>query len=87
MELSYDPEKNQANIAKHGVSFEQVHEIEWKDAVILADDRRDYGEERYTVYAMLGGRLHVLVFTPRGEMLRPISFRKANAQERRRYDQ
>lgn len=56
-------------------------------AQIIPDDRRDYGEARLWAVAPIGGRLHVLTFTMRGEAMRAISLRKANARERRRYEQ
>jgi uncharacterized protein len=34
---------------------------------------------------LIGGRLHVLAFTMRGEVLRAISLRKANSREVKRY--
>jgi hypothetical protein len=45
----------------------------------------DYGEPRLLVMALLDGRLHAAVVTPRGEDLRVISFRKANRREVRLY--
>lgn len=29
---TYDDLKNSRNIEKHGISFEVIHQIEWKDA-------------------------------------------------------
>ena len=54
-------------------------------ALVVADHRRVYGEERFQAVAPIGGRLHVLVFTMRGDTLRAISLRKANAREVKRY--
>jgi uncharacterized DUF497 family protein len=53
---------------------------------IIPDLRRDYGEARYWAVGPIGGRLHVLAFTMRGQVLRAISLRKANERERRRYE-
>ncbi|WP_413469058.1 BrnT family toxin [Pseudomonas lactis] len=35
----------------------------------------------------IGDRLHVVVFTPRGDAVHVISFRKANKREVKNYDQ
>ncbi|HEY1453964.1 MAG TPA: BrnT family toxin [Roseiarcus sp.] len=51
----------------------------------VEDDRRDYGERRLRVMALLGPRLHVAVVTVRGDAMRVISFRKANSREIKGY--
>jgi len=57
----------------------------------LRDERVDYGEDRWIALGCIGGRLHFLVYTLRGEgpgeSIRIISLRKANARERRVYDE
>jgi hypothetical protein len=85
MAVTFDPEKNARNIAERGLSFERVVELEWDTALIVEDTRSDYGEPRLLVMALLDGRLHAAVVTPRGEDLRVISFRKANRREVRLY--
>lgn len=85
MKQPYDIAKNQENIAKHGVSFDDVAGFEWDNSITRADDRRNYGEDRFISYGMLNNRLHVLVWTQRNGNVRPISFRKANAREREFY--
>ena len=87
MKFEWDEVKRQANLKKHGVDFIVAARImsrgtEWKH-----DGRRDYGENRYLVYGVDGGRLHVVVFSTRGEVVRIISVRKANKRERREYEQ
>jgi uncharacterized DUF497 family protein len=51
------------------------------------DDRYDYGEDRTQTLGLIGGRLHMLVFTMRGDVLRAISLRKANRREAKLYDE
>ena len=41
----------------------------------------EYGEIRLRILALLDGRLHAAVVTPRGRDLRVISFRKASMKE------
>jgi uncharacterized DUF497 family protein len=86
MKIEYDEAKNLANIKKHGVSFERVVELDWGNAIILEDDRFDYGEIRNMGYAMLENRLHILIWTMRSDVIRPISFRKSNSRERKFYE-
>ena len=79
--------KSLANLAKHGLRFEQAAEWDWESAITTPDTRFEYGEARFITYAKRAGRLHVLVWTPREEGVRPISFRKPNMRERRFYEE
>ncbi|MCY3879896.1 MAG: BrnT family toxin [Rhodobacteraceae bacterium] len=51
----------------------------------VGDDRRDYGEARFITIGFLDGEMVVLVWTPRDDVYRIISMRKANERERRLY--
>jgi uncharacterized protein len=81
----WDEEKRAANLRKHGADFALVERFDFAGAVIITDDRRDYGETRYRAFGAVGKRLYALVFTRRGDRIRIISLRKANAREIRRY--
>jgi uncharacterized DUF497 family protein len=85
MPIEFDAAKNATNIAKHGVDFEMVDAFEWDTAVVVEDTRREYGETRLIALGYIGDRLHVLAFTIRDGNIRPISLRKANSREIRRY--
>ncbi len=86
MALTFDPDKNARNIAERGLSFELAADLEWQTALVVEDTRRDYGEKRLRVLALLGDRLHATVVTHRGGTdLRVISFRKASRKEQRLY--
>ena len=79
MNFEWDIAKNISNIEKHGVDFETVNEFGWSDAVIV---RSSYaGEARFEAYGYLGNRVHVVVYTPRGNNRRIISMRRANVKE------
>jgi uncharacterized DUF497 family protein len=86
MRITYDPEKNQRNIQERGLSFDEVENLDWGTALILKDERRDYGEERYRVLGQIGERLYAVVFTPREDEMRVISFRRANRREEVLYE-
>ena len=87
MNIEFDTAKDEANMAKHGVSLALAAEIEWTDVLCAPDSRRDYGELREIGFAVIAQRLYVVVFVQRGEVMRVISLRKANAREGKMYDQ
>lgn len=85
--LEWDTAKDEANIAKHGVSLALAEAIEWDQGIAMVDDRKDYGETRYIAYAPIEDRVFVVVYTLRGQVTRVISLRKANKREVKRYVQ
>ena len=87
MNIEFDAAKDEANVEKHGVSLALAAEIEWTDVLCAPDSRRDYGELREIGFAVIAQRLYVVVFVQRGEVMRIISLRKANAREGKMYDQ
>lgn len=87
MEIEFDPAKNEANITLRGLSFEMAIRFDFDGALILVDDRHDYGEVRYQAVGLIDGQLYFLVFTVRGRKVRVISLRLANRKEKAIYDQ
>ncbi len=87
MGYEYDTQKSARNRqdASRGFGFGHAGGFDWKTSVTVADDRKDYSEPRYISYGLIDGRLHVLVWTPRGNKKRIISLRKANKKERGLY--
>ncbi len=83
MAIIFDEEKLAANLAKHGVSFQRVSELNLE--VVIEDRRRNYGEPRYRGFGLLDWIPHCLAFTYRGADLRVISFRRAHLKEYRRH--
>ncbi len=47
MDFEWDEAKNQQNIAKHGIDFENAKHIFDKPVLLRLDDRRNYGENRF----------------------------------------
>ena len=84
--ISFDPRKNQRNIAQRGLPFNLVEEFEWDSALVVEDTRRDYGERRFQALGLIMGRLHALVFTPRAGRVHVISLRKENRREVKLYE-
>lgn len=85
MEVTYDLAKNARNIAERGLSFDQAANFDFAGALLVTDDRRDYGEVRIQAIGRVGERVLVFVQTSTG--IRVISFRKANKREVSRYEQ
>ncbi len=67
-----------SNYAKHGVTLEAARDV-FKDpfAIEQIDDRKNYGEERFIIIGMASGRLLVVAYTMKGEIIRIISARGA----------
>lgn len=85
MKISYDNAKNTRNITERGLPFDMVADLDWSQAVIVEDDRRDYGERRFRVFGHIDERLYAAVVTFRGDAVHVISLRKANSREVKRY--
>lgn len=82
----WDERKNEENLLKHGLSFDDAHGVFSGPCLTFEDTRFDYDEERYITFGFLEGRLVVIAHTPRGENTRIISMRKANDRERQAYE-
>ncbi len=89
MNVTFDPAKDAANVATHGVSLTEAAGFEWGSAVVWPDTRRDYGEARMVALGYIGLRIMALVFVDRPPEKpterRIISLRKANSREVKRY--
>jgi uncharacterized protein len=87
MEFEWHEAKRRQNLKEHKVDLASVEQFEFESALIIPDDREDYGEERYQALGFIGMSLHMLVFTWRDEKLRVISLRRAEPMERKLYAQ
>jgi uncharacterized protein len=85
--FEFDPNKNQLNFDKHGLSLSLAAELDWDDALLWVDERRDYGETRVLALAPRDSILYYVAFVDRGRVRRVISLRRANRREVRRYVQ
>lgn len=85
MDVEFDPAKDVANVAKHGLSLAEFPGFDAAPAV-TTDDRYDYGETRYRAYGRVEGVPHCLVYTVVPAGIRLISFRRAHEKEMRRYE-
>ncbi|MCC5659556.1 BrnT family toxin [Nostoc sp. XA010] len=86
MKFEWDKNKNQQNIQKHGISFEEATEI--FDGVVFTsiDERYDYEEIREISIGSIQGIVIITVaHTDKNGKIRLISARKATPKERRTY--
>ena len=84
-EFEWDENKNEANLAKHGITLDEAKEIFRGPVLQAVDDRRDYGETRIAAIGMADNIELYIVYTMRGEVRRMISARRARRDERRAY--
>ena len=89
MNVTFDPAKDAANLAKHGFSLLDALGFEWEAAVVWLDKRREYNEARMVGLVPVNDRLFCVVFVdrPSGQPTerRIISLRKANTREVKQY--
>lgn len=86
MDITYDPAKNNKNIAERGLSFDAVGQFDFDTAFVYVATRKSYDEARYVGIGYIEHRLHVVVFTETETGLRVISLRKANGREVNAYE-
>ena len=60
MDITFDPAKDAANIAKHGLSFADFSGFD-AEPTVVADDRRGYGEARFRAFGRVAGAARSLV--------------------------
>lgn len=88
MKFEWDPKKSEANLATHGVSFEDASTV-FGDSLAgtIPDPLHSAEEARFiTMGHSAAGNLLVVVHTERGERARIISTRSATSAERKRYE-
>ena len=85
MVFEWDPAKNEKNIAKHGIDFEDAVGIFEGPVLDRPDERRDYGEPRFIAFGILDDREIAVVYTIRATHRRIISARRASKDERKEY--
>ncbi len=85
MQFNWDAAKNRSNFTKHGLDFADAELVFAGPCVTFADNRFDYGEERFVTLGLLAGRQVAIAHAPRGEATRIISMRKANRREQKIY--
>lgn len=93
MPWTWDPDKDQANRQKHGLSFE-LAQLVFDDPLAMSRPDTSADEERWQTVGMIGNVVVLVVHTSfegdpatGDEWGRIVSARKATAHERRAYEE
>lgn len=87
MDVEFDPAKDEANLAKHGVGLASGLQVfDDADLLVFASIRSEDGEERYKAIGLIDGKLWSVVHIWRGDAIRMISVRGSNEGEERTYN-
>ena len=86
----WDPRKSQANVRKHGVTFTEAETVFLdEEALLIRDPDHSIQEERFVLLG-LSVQLRTLIvchcYREDDSVIRIISARKADRQERARYE-
>lgn len=89
LRFEWDSKRAALNVRKHGVSFEDAQSVFADENALLIDDPDHSEEEDRFVLLGLSHSLRLLVvvhcYRSEGKVIRIISARKADAQERSSY--
>ena len=87
MKITCDPGKWASTFKERGLDFYDAATVFMGRTLTLEDDRFDYGETRYQSYGLLGERVVMIVWTPRGDARHIISMRHCHDKEARKVRQ
>ena len=89
LRFDWDPNKNKANIKKHGISFEMAQTVFYYDFAILFDDpEHSDAEDRFLIIGESASEQICIVshcYRDSENVIRIISARKATKAEQRVY--
>jgi uncharacterized protein len=87
--IEWDSAKNDENLDKHGISFDEASKLllSTADCMEAFDNAHSDEEDRFVAIGPIARRIIVVVFTERDEeTIRIISARAATGGERRKYE-
>ena len=84
MRVTFDPAKRARTLTERGLDFADAALVFAGVTLEMEDTRKNYGETRVICYGLLGGRIVVVGYTPRGADRHVFSMRKANEREQAR---
>lgn len=89
LRFEWDPDKAAANVAKHGITFEEAVTVFYDESAMLIDDPdHSYGEDRFLLLG-ISAKLRTIVVAhchrEAADVVRVISARKASRRERSTY--
>lgn len=87
--FEWNPEKAEANLKKHDVSFEEAASVFFDSlSLTVADPLNSVEENRFIITGFSErGRQLIVVHTDRNDKIRIISARLATPNEKRKYEQ
>ena len=86
--FEWDERKNQQNVTKHGIDFEDVKPMFDQPMLSRIDHASSDNELRWTAIGWMRATLCLVVFSePAGNRIRLISARKATKSEAKQYGQ
>ena len=87
--FEWDDKKEQANLKKHGVSFDEAKTVFYDEmAIEFYDDEHSEWEDRFLLLGLSANMRVLLVchcLREKGSVIRIISARKATKKERKHY--
>ena len=87
MKFEWDAFKSQACYRDRGFDFAFVARVFLDPRRLVREDTRySYGESRYQLMGKVEGRLFVVIYTRRRDVVRIISGRKGNQREVKEYE-
>ncbi|HVQ71311.1 MAG TPA: BrnT family toxin [Bradyrhizobium sp.] len=81
--FEWDEVKSNANLTKHGISFEDASEIFYEPVVVKESSRNS--EERWIAIGKSHDQIVTVIFTRREDLIRIISARRPRPDEKRAY--
>ena len=90
LQFEWDPAKDRANKRRHGVGFDEAMAVFFDEhALLIDDDEHSEAEDRFVLLG-LSNKLRILLvchcYRRNDEVVRIISARKADRQERAEYN-
>jgi len=89
VDYEWDHEKSESNFSKHGVSFEEAATV-FDDPLYVdfCDPDHSIDEHRYLIMGQsTAGRLLIVSYAERNDVVRLISAREVTSSERRAYEE
>jgi uncharacterized DUF497 family protein len=81
MRFEWDEAKRLQNLKDHGVDFVDAHKVFAGPTFTFEDNRLRYQEQRLVTLGLLDGIPVSIAHTETGDLIRPISFRRATKHE------
>jgi len=85
MEFEWDENKNQSNFEKHKINFTKASKVFEDDDKIIYESNQPSEEKRFVVLGEIMNLLYSVIYTLRKSVIRIISARRANENEREIY--